>query len=107
VRKPPQNALMTLSDDAAVPDKWRLPDVTVPARGFVLLWLDGNSAAGPLHAPFALSAGMTLSLSHDMNLIDRMTIPTLNPNQSYGRFIDWTGNERKFFHPTPGIPNTL
>jgi hypothetical protein len=105
--QPVELSVLSLSDDAAAPATWRLPQMTLPGRSFVLLWLDGNPAAGPRHAPFTLGAGTTLYLNHGTNLLDRMSVPTLNPNQSYGRYIDWAGHERKFFKPTPGAANLL
>jgi hypothetical protein len=105
--QPVDLSVLTLSDESATPAKWRLPQMTLPGRSFALLWLDGHTAAGPRHAPFTLGAGTTLYLNHGTNLLDRMTVPTLNPNQSYGRYLDWAGNERKFFKPTPGAPNLL
>ncbi len=48
----------SLTDDAADPDKWVLPDVTLPPWGTRLVWAsntDARDPAGELHATFALS----------------------------------------------------
>lgn len=85
---------------------WTLPDVIIPARGFLLVWLDGQPQAGPLHAPFGIAVRDTLRLWWNGAELDRMTLPaTLAPNQSYGRKLEWTGNERRFVTPTPARPN--
>lgn len=95
---------LSLQRNAGAP--WPLPNVTIPARGFLLVWLDGQPHAGPLHAPFEIAARDTLSLWHAGAVIDRMTLPnTLAPNQSYGRKLEWTGHERRFVTPTPARPN--
>lgn len=87
-------------------ERWRLPNVTIPARGFLLVWLDARPQDGPLHAPFEIAVRDTLRLWWNGEELDRITLPaTLAPNQSYGRKIEWTGYERRFVTPTPGRPN--
>jgi len=47
-----------LTDDAQAPAKWRFPDVTVPANGFLIVFASGKDRRDPareLHANFSLS----------------------------------------------------
>lgn len=45
---------LSLTDDGFVPGKAPLPDVTVPAGGYVVLWADDLPESGGLHLPFKL-----------------------------------------------------
>ncbi len=52
---------MYLTDDASLPTKWQLPTgqsdaTTIGARGYLLIWADGDVTAVGLHAGFRLSA---------------------------------------------------
>jgi hypothetical protein len=47
-----------LTDDVGVPTRWTFPSGTIiPAGGTLIVWADGQTAQGPLHANFSLSAG--------------------------------------------------
>ncbi|MEM9064805.1 MAG: CotH kinase family protein [Planctomycetota bacterium] len=47
-----------LTDDLTNPTKWEIPaGVTIPSAGYLLIWADGDTDQGPLHADFALSKG--------------------------------------------------
>ena len=49
-----------LSDDPLTPMKWRFPAVTLPGRGYLVVFAsekDRAVAGAPLHTNFALSAG--------------------------------------------------
>ena len=66
-----------LTDDLADPAKWQFPEgqpslTTIPALGYLLIWADGDTRAGELHAGFGLSAeGEELGLfDADGTLID-------------------------------------
>ncbi len=45
-----------LSDEKNNSDKWRLPDVEIPAHSFVLIWCDEQTSQGKFHASFKLKA---------------------------------------------------
>ncbi|MCB9778752.1 MAG: lamin tail domain-containing protein [Alphaproteobacteria bacterium] len=48
----------SLSDDRDTPRAHALPDgLEIPAGGFLLLWADGDTLAGPDHLSFSLSSG--------------------------------------------------
>lgn len=102
---------MYLSDNPGLPRMWAIPDGTViPANGFVFFWADDDTAAGPTHTNFKLSAGgETVRLSHnDANgavLIDQVTYASLGANESFGRYLDGAEDLRLFCSVTPGLPN--
>src|SRR5206468_2783373 len=63
-----------ITDDFAAPRKAIVPaGVVVPAGGHLILWADGNAAAGPAHLGVLLShAGGSLGLARpDGSFIDR------------------------------------
>jgi len=97
-----------LTDDPAQPAKWALPAVSVPARGYLLLWLDGHPERGALHAPFSVGAAPFLQLRiNTTNVLDQLQSPALGPNQSYGMYLDYGSAARIFAVPTPGVENVL
>lgn len=96
-----------LSCNSSTLDEWALPDITISARGFILLWLDGHPERGECHASFTLASEDTLYLSYNNEIIDEITAPDLVPGQSYGRYIDWGSYERIFAVPTPSNINEI
>jgi hypothetical protein len=96
-----------LTDSMTAPHTWPLPNTNVPARGYILLWLDGHPERGDMHAPFTVSTNATLHLVLGSDEIDRLAIPSIAPQYSYGRYIDWHNHERPFAVPTPGEENRL
>ncbi|RMD82824.1 MAG: hypothetical protein D6815_08175, partial [Candidatus Dadabacteria bacterium] len=101
-----------LTDDPALPTKWRLPAVVVPPGGYLLVWASGkdrSDPSGPLHANFKLSgAGEYLALvAPDGTTVVHGYSPSYPPQRSdvsYGLASDLT-TERCFAIPTPGAPN--
>lgn len=97
-----------LSDDPAVPKKWRFPDGTTIAPGaFLVVWVDDDVEQGPLHATFKLSAdGESVVLAApDGELLDSVGFPALGEDVSYGRLPDGTGQPAVLALPSPGAPN--
>ncbi len=96
---------MSLSDDLSVPDKWRFPDVTIPAKGFILVWADNEPQEGQLHASFNLAAvqGEQIGIYEIMRghplVIDTLSFGPQKPDTSYGRMPD--GGSEWLFMPTP------
>ena len=96
-----------LSDDAARPDMWRLPDVTLPANGYLAVHCTGlNRADDPahLHAGFSLSPGETVSLTDPTGAMAAMvTLPDMDCGQACS-LVDgaWTTG----LAPTPNAENT-
>ncbi|MFH1370812.1 MAG: lamin tail domain-containing protein [Planctomycetota bacterium] len=103
---------MYLTDNFGNPTKWQIPSgyssqTTVPADGFVVFWADEETADGPLHADFKLSAGGEEIGLFDANglLIDGIAFGDQTANISYGRYPDATDNLRFFSTPTPAADN--
>ncbi|HML49061.1 MAG TPA: lamin tail domain-containing protein, partial [Clostridia bacterium] len=86
-----------LSDNPGRPRKWQFPDVTLQSGQYLLVVASGLTEAPKgstaLHAPFRLSAlGETLVLSDPQGkILDRMVVPQIEANSSYGRNIGQTG----------------
>jgi hypothetical protein len=104
-----------LTDSASNKTKWKFPDLTLPAGGYLLVFAsskDRTNPAGPLHTNFALSAG-----GEYLGLIqpDGTTVASeFNPgfpaqadNVSYGRVILPDGRMETGFlrKATPNGPN--
>lgn len=97
----------TLSDDAAVPAKARIPKgVVVPARGYKLLWLDGQ-VQGIDHFPFKLdAAGEQVGLyAPDGTAIDALSFGAAATDVSFARIPDGTGDFTTCATSTCGAPN--
>ena len=76
---------------------WQLPTgsgLSVPAKGFLILWADEQSHQGPDHVNFKLSAsGEYLGLHAEnkfglLKTIDEVIFPALAANESYSRVPD-------------------
>ncbi len=97
-----------LTDTPALPTKWALPATNVPARGFLLLWLDGHPERGALHAPFGVGAAPFLQLRiNTTNVLDQLQAPALSADHSYGTYLDFGSGARTFITPTPRAENLL
>lgn len=97
-----------LSDSAEKPDKWALPDITLGAGEYLLIFLSGkDSTEGELHASFGLSKSDTAVYlsNYDGMRQDTLPIPPeLSANVSVGR-----GENAELLYyaqPTPGGANT-
>ncbi|WP_297957811.1 CotH kinase family protein [uncultured Ruminococcus sp.] len=97
-----------ISDDPASPPAFVFPEGTVLGRGerIVLAASKDPSAEGELHTGFALSkSGETLALYYpDGSLADRVDIPALKEDETYGRIPDGGSTFGKM-RPTPGAAN--
>ena len=105
-----------ISDDSSDPEKGKFSiNATVPAQGFLVLWLDDtNDPSTPLHFPFKLSgAGDYLFLNDPAGkVLESVTIPpdptggdSNAPDVSYGAFPDGSESYNWCQTPTPGQPN--
>ncbi len=100
-----------LSDDDLTPQRFVIPQGTlVPARGFLLLWADDQSAqtGADLHLNFRLGkSGETLTLRDPSGrTVDRLQFGPQREDVSEGRFPD--GNPSSILplpFPTPRAPN--
>jgi hypothetical protein len=98
-----------LTDNFSDPDKWRLPQVTLIAGSFILIWADGNTAAGNRHASFKLSKdGEEIGIySADMLVVDTVTFGLQREDVSMGRKSDGADEIIFLATATPGRSNNL
>jgi hypothetical protein len=92
-----------LTDDLGAPTRWTIPSgVSVPAGGYLILWLDGMSTGR--HAPYVLGMSGELGLfMPDGTLVDSLSFGPQLPDVSYGR---GPGDTWRYFDPaTPGAAN--
>lgn len=72
-----------LTDNVGNPGKWTFPAVTVPAKGFLLVWAsekNRRNPAAPLHTNFKLSAnGEYLALTRPDNSVAHEFAPSFPP----------------------------
>ena len=101
---------MYVSDDLSNPKKWRLGNLAIPAKGFLLLWADDDAEQGADHVGFKLSGdGEELGL-FDTDANQNMPIDTLHfgpqiDDISYGRTQDGADAWIFYNDPTPGRGN--
>ena len=98
-----------LSDDATNRNKWAFPaNVSIPANGFLIVWLDNDDLQGPFHANFKLAAGgETLILSDGASMVlDEITFGQQLPDVTYGRYPNGSGSFT-FMPPTFDAVNSL
>ena len=90
-----------LTDNSNNLKKYRIPkgDVLtkIKPRQHVLFYTDGIADKGTFHTNFEISnAKEILLVSTDgETIIDRITLPTLADNQSYGRIVDGEGSHQE------------
>lgn len=110
---PVDMAGMYLTDNLSNPIKYHIPtgdslQTTIPAGGFLVFWTDDETAEGPLHTNFKLSAdGEEIGLfdTDGVTQIDTVVFGVQAANISYGRYPD-AGETWQFFPiATPGAPN--
>jgi len=104
---------MFLTDDLSTPRKWEIPTdqpqlTTVPAKGYLLIWADGDVADAGLHAPFGLSSdGDEIALldRDGETVIDHIAFDAQQADISFGRLPDGGNAWQPFAEPTPGAEN--
>ncbi len=100
-----------LSDDYDNPFRWVLPDTTIGAGEFMLIWASNKDRADPgreLHTNFAIDSDgeEVLLIRTDSTRIDELPPTEIPTDISIGRQPDGTGDWVYFDKPTPGGPNT-
>jgi hypothetical protein len=105
----------SLTDDFSALAKWSFPPGTsIPARGYLLVWADGETAesmAGALHANFRLAPSSgTVALARAQAagraVVDYVHYNALAANQSFGAVTDAAPFQRDVLEtPTPGRSN--
>jgi hypothetical protein len=99
-----------LADDLAATDPWPLPDVTLGAGEYLIVWADEDPEQGPLHADFKLSAGgesLVLFQLDDELLwtVDSVTFGAQATDVSFGRLPDGDGAWQVLESASPGQSN--
>lgn len=86
-------------------------ETIIPANGYVLVWCDdASSVAGPLNANFKLSASgeaAAIVCTDGTTVIDQVTFPAMNTDESYGRQSDGNSTWVTFTTPTPNATNSV
>ncbi|MCX7819009.1 MAG: lamin tail domain-containing protein [Kiritimatiellae bacterium] len=104
-----------LTDDPAVPLKWPFPaGSSVPGRGFLVVWLDGQptqSVAGVPHTSFRIggSTGVVALVwagSNRVAVADHIRWSGVPADRAFGSWPDGDPIARKLLRtPTPAAPN--
>jgi hypothetical protein len=99
-----------LTDDATDPGQFQLPNDTIPAFGFKLIWASDEGTRGDDHANFKLSkngeeVGLYFDNGTDFEEIDYILYGGQNTNVSYGRAYDAAPTWVFFETPTPEASN--
>ncbi|MGB0431959.1 MAG: CotH kinase family protein, partial [Bacteroidia bacterium] len=94
-----------LTNDENYPKKWALPNHTIPANGFAIVWADDDVNQGAMHANFKLNgAGDQLILfNSDATIADSMVFDQQSNTSSYGVYPN-TYN-KGIMWPTPLAEN--
>jgi hypothetical protein len=99
---------MYLTDDPAQPT-WQFPAGTIiEPNGYRVVWADGDSELGSLHASFKLNAnGETVALLavDGKTVVDSVTFGKQIEDVSYGRLPDGRSSWYYLTNPTPGDAN--
>jgi hypothetical protein len=101
-----------LTDDASLPAKWRFGAVSIPARGYLVVFASGKDragGAGGLHTNFRLgNEGEYLALTRPDGTVASSfgaRYPEQREDVSYGRLATDPTRTGYFVVPTPGGPN--
>ena len=81
------------TDTLGLLQKWELPDYTIPANGYAIIWADEDGGQGDLHANFKLSnLGEQLILTNaDSLVIDSITYLVMADDIAFARLPNGSG----------------
>jgi hypothetical protein len=100
-----------LSDRELIPRAWEFPSgVSLGAGESMLLWADGDEAAGPLHTSFRLSDGgesvyLSAPLEEGVLIVDSVVFGAQAVDRSIGRLPSGGGVFVDLIDPSPGSLN--
>lgn len=100
-----------LTDDVTNLQKWKITNGTsIEPNGFELIWADGDTLQGGLHANFKLkSSGEFLAIVQEVNgilhILDSLTFPEIPTNIAYGRLQDGQNQWVFFGNASPNSSN--
>ncbi len=83
-----------LSDDVLNLTKWALPEMSIPANDYLIVWADSEESQAGVHSNFKLSSSgeqLYLSLISEA-IVDSITFTSQLEDISYGRFPNGTGD---------------
>jgi CotH kinase protein/Lamin Tail Domain/Secretion system C-terminal sorting domain len=95
-----------MTDDLNNPVKWLMPDESIQAGEFLIVWADNEVNQGAWHANFKLSSGGEEIgiFDADGGQIDAVVFDTLGIDEALGRLPNGTGVFQEVT-PTPGASN--
>ncbi|MBN1480797.1 CotH kinase family protein [candidate division KSB1 bacterium] len=101
---------MYVSDNLSNPKKWRLGNLSIPSKGFLLLWADDDAEQGADHVGFKLSGegeeiGLFDTDDNQNKPIDTLHFGPQMVDVSYGRTQDGADEWIFYNDPTPGRGN--
>jgi len=96
-----------LTDNLDSPNKWQMPDISIPVGGFELFWADGDPTLGSHHTNFKLSKdGEEVGIfSLQLIAVDEIVFGVQLEDISYGRVTDGNTSLVFFTTSTPGSTN--
>jgi spore coat protein H len=99
-----------LTDNLSDRNKWKMPDIYLPAKSFVLFWADNDADKGVYHTNFKLSAsGEEIGIYDADNTgfvkLDSVKYGVQKTDISQGRYKDGENQWRFYTIATPGYSN--
>ena len=95
-----------LSDNPDSPWDFPLPPLSLPAKGHLLIWADGQPEQGADHAPFRLSrGGETVVLARRDAIYDEVVFGPQAADESHGRRLDGLDDWTVCWPASPGAAN--
>ncbi|MBP7049513.1 MAG: lamin tail domain-containing protein [Phycisphaerae bacterium] len=104
-----------LTDDLKTPTKWQIPTgapnlTTIAGKGYLVVWLDNDTADSGLHASFKLDADedlVALFYTDGTTLLDAVVFQDQRADVSYGRVAGDSDSWQYMALPTPGAGNII
>ncbi len=101
-----------LSDNLEEPDKWQLPDISLAAKNFLLIWADNQTEQGTFHAEFKLNKnsdaiGLFDTKESGFAVIDSFSYQNLESDITYGLEVDGEGSFTELGTSSPNASNTI
>ncbi len=83
-----------LSDNASKLFKWMLPDTSISAGGYIIVWADEDQEQGKMHSSFKLSAGgeEVILTDADSAIVDQVVFSDQEVDLSFGRWPNARGS---------------
>jgi hypothetical protein len=95
-----------LTDNLSKPNKWTISNLTIEAKGFVILWADSKDSANHTNFNLSATAEQIGLFKTDLTPVDTLSYGLQDPNISMGRSTDGSTTWTLFTKSTPGSSNT-